>query len=235
MMGLMLRGWDFCDLIIMLLAAMFASQSFGIVSTLTLLGFIIVQYVAICKPLYHSSVLNRGKIVVFICLTWLVTLMCAIIPFLVVISFTNNSECSEHLMNIILKVIVIGANVTISLIGLIFVLIVVLCLRIYWEIHKLKRRLSQFRNGQTNAGERKAFVTIIILLVTLSSFYIPYSLVYVITMNSNSSIDMHSSALMYYMTALPYIKFFTDPLVRQMYNSSTATVPYSHFMELTKV
>ena len=216
LLQLLRKGYTMCDIYIMLLSAELTSSSFGIVSTLTILGFTTVQYYAICKPLYHLAIVRKGRICMYIALTWAVSIIAALIPLVIVISMSTQGECVEHTVSMILGVVIIGADVSIAIVIITYLGTLAMCLRIYCEIRKLQRRLSQFRYEQSVSGEQKAFVTIAILLLTLSIFSIPYSIVFVITLNTNKTVDMTSNALIYYMNTLPYIKYFSDPLIYGM-------------------
>lgn len=218
MMNLMSNGSSICELFIYLLAAVFASSAFALVSTLTMLGFTTVQYFAVCRPLHHSSIVRKRRICIFIFLSWFISLICACLPFFILLGIIQGGACDEAMLGNILLVVIIGTDVSIGVVVLTYFSIVALCLRIYSEIKKLKKRLSQFRFDHEVSGERKAFVTIIILLSTLTIFVIPYAAVYVITLNfnNNSGLDMQNDVLIYYMNLLPYLKFLTDPIIYGM-------------------
>lgn len=49
------RGATLCRMFVVLVAAVFASSLFGLISTLTILGLTSVQYIAICWPLDQVS------------------------------------------------------------------------------------------------------------------------------------------------------------------------------------
>ena len=198
-----------CDLFVYLLAAVLVSISFGIVSTLIMLGFATVQYFAICNPLRHETIVRKRRIWMVICCMWMITLGSACIPFVTMLNSVRKGECGDVMLSQILFVVVLTANVSIGVVGLVYIIIVFLCLRIYSEIYKLQQRLSQFRFNQEVNNERKAFVTIVILMTTFTVFFIPFAVVYVISLNSN----LQNDALIYYMNLLPYIKCFTDPIL----------------------
>ncbi len=61
--------------------------------------------------------------------------------------------------------------------------------------------------------ERKTWLTIMMLLVTMTTFFLPYCLVYLLSLNAASSPLHENTAVFYYMTLLPYIKYATDPLI----------------------
>ena len=216
LISMLLAGSSMCEVFVFLLAAVFASSAFGIVSTLTMLGFTTVQYFAVCRPLHHSSIVRKRRICIFIMCTWIISLGSACLPFSILMTMTSSGTCDENMLGNIFVVVVVGTNVSIAVVVITYLSIVALCLRIYVEIRQLKRRLSQFRFEHEVSGERTAFVTIVILLTTLTAFFIPYAAVYVISLNSNSEIDMQNNILIYYMNILPYLKFFTDPIIYGM-------------------
>ena len=202
-----------CELFVYLMAAVFVSTSFGIVSTLTMLGFATVQYFAICNPLHHETIVRKRRIWIFISCTWTITLGSACIPFITLLNIVKKGECGETMLSHILFMVVLTTNVSIGVVALFYIIIISLCLRIYAEIYKLQKRLSQFRFNQEVNTERKAFVTILILIATLTVFSIPFTVVYVVSLNSSSGSYLQSDALIYYMNLLPYIKYFTDPII----------------------
>jgi hypothetical protein len=53
-----------CTRLISLTAAFFVSASFGLSSILTVLGFAIVQYFAICRPLQSMAVISTTKVII---------------------------------------------------------------------------------------------------------------------------------------------------------------------------
>lgn len=202
-----------CELFVYLMAAVLVSTSFGIVSTLTMLGFATVQYFAICNPLHHETIVRKRRIWTFVFCTWIITLGSACVPFVAMLHVVKKGDCGDAMLSHILFVVVLTTNVSIGIVAVVYVIIVSLCLRIYTEIYKLQKRLSRFRFNQEVNSERKAFVTIVILIVTLTLFFIPFAVVYVISLNSSSQSHLQSDALIYYMNLLPYIKYFTDPII----------------------
>ena len=51
------------------------------------------------------------------------------------------------------------------------------------------------------------------LLTTMTLFFLPYCLVYLISLNKQSSALQENIAVLYYMNLLPYLKYATDPLI----------------------
>jgi hypothetical protein len=194
--------------------AMFFNSTFGIVSTLTLLGFITVQYFAICRPLQHMSMVCKKRVVTFIILSWSITILAQFVPLTTLLVLTRGS-CDADLLGMILRVVVIGADVCIATVALIYTTILFIGIRIYWEIRLLQKRLSQFRFDQEVRGEHQAFVTTLMLLTSLTLFFIPYTTVYMISLHRSHWHDheINNSVLIYYMNLLPYIKFLSDPII----------------------
>ncbi len=202
-----------CEVFVYLMAAVLVTSSFGIISTMTMLGFATVQYFAICNPLHHETMLRKRHIWIFISCTWMITLGSACIPFVVMLHIVKNGDCGEPMLSSILSMVVNATNVSIAVVGLVYVCIVALCIRTSLEIHRLHQRLSQYRFNQEVNKERKAFVTIVILIITLTLFMIPFAVVFVVSLNSNSEASLQSDTVIYYMNLLPYVKYFTDPII----------------------
>lgn len=56
------KNIDICTYLIFLAAAFFLSTMFGLASILTVLGFAVVQYFAICRPLQNMAVVSTTKV-----------------------------------------------------------------------------------------------------------------------------------------------------------------------------
>ena len=199
-----------------LTVAMFVNSTFGVVSTLTHLGFITVQYFAICRPLQHMSMVCKKKVVIFILLSWVVTIILASIPAIILFVMTTGCECSSDVLSLIMRVVVLGADSCMALVAVICTAVVCLCFRIYLEIRALQKRLSQFRFDQEVKGERNMYFTTLMLLATLTLFFIPYTTVYVISLHQSDWKEMNNSVLIYYMNILPYFKLLSDPIIYGM-------------------
>ena len=75
----------------------------------------------------------------------------------------------------------------------------------------LQKRLSEFVDDLQY--ERKTWQTIMMLLTTMTLFFLPYCLVYLISLNKQSSALQENIAVLYYMNLLPYLKYATDPII----------------------
>ena len=210
----MVLTFNYCKLYIYLTAAVFVTSASGIVCTLIMLGFATVQYFAICKPLQHQSILRKKKVRIFIACSWILSLLGGLVPFLVLLFVTQNRTCDQELLDIILKVVISGADTCVALVMVMFLIIVALCLRIFIHIRALNGRMAQHRHERNvMKGEKRAFVTIVIMVVTLATLVIPYTVIYMVSLNSAQDMGIQSQAVIYYMNLLPYLKFLSDPLI----------------------
>ena len=207
----LMRGVSECRIFSYVMPAAFLSNAVGTVSTLTMLGFGVVQYVAICRPLHHSSIVRKTRVLVYTGVSWFASLVCAAVP-LAYVGVISRRECDEQLLKKITDVVVVGSKVSVGIVAAIYCIIVAICVRIYLEIRTIKRRLSSHRHENVNT-ERRAFVTTVILLVTFTIFFIPYTVMYLLSLRSSSSFEMSNSGFIFYMNVLPYLKFLSDPII----------------------
>ena len=213
-LSMVIMTFNICRLYVYLTAAVFVTSASGIVSTLTMLGFTTVQYFAICRPLHHQHLLRKRKVRIFICCSWLVSLLAGIVPFVVLLFVTQRRPCDAALLDVILQVVISGVNTCVALVTVMFLIIVALCIRIFVRIRCLGVRIAQHRHERNlMKGEKRAFVTIVILVVTLATLVIPYTIIYMVSLNSSQDMGIQSQAVIYYMNLLPYFKFLVDPLV----------------------
>ena len=214
LVAMVVKTFNICKLYVYLTAAVFVTSASGIVCTLTMLGFTTVQYFAICKPLQHQSILRKTRVRIFIGCSWLVSLLGGIVPFTVLLFITQDLPCDDSLLDIILKVVISGVNTCVALVTLIFIITAVLCMRIFVQLRKLGGNIAQHRHERNVVkSETRAFVTIVILVVTLATLVIPYTIIYMISLNSGKDMGIQSQAVIYYMNLLPYLKFISDPII----------------------
>ena len=192
-------------------AAAFVGLSFNTVSLLILLGFIIIQYIAICLPMQHMSLVQKKRVAIFIALAWLITVLGGCIPFFTLLALSEH--CDGNMLILIFNAIKLGANCCICFMAFVYTLVILICIRIYVEVRQLRKRLSQFRYDQEVHGEREAFFTTLMLIALLTLFYIPFTTVFVISINKSGWSEISNSVVIYYMNLLPYVKFFLDPLI----------------------
>jgi hypothetical protein len=194
-----------------LTGAVYVCAAFSTVSLLTLLGFITVQYVAICRPLQHLALVPRQRVLVGVSSTWVVCVGGGCCVPLVLLLLTQHAHaCDARLLRLIGRVLAIGVHCFLALMATLYTLIVAAAARIYMQVRALQRRLSQFRYEQEVGGESKAFFTTLMLIALLTLFYVPYTSVYVFSLHHHGAT---TAPLIYYMNLLPYAKFFLDPLI----------------------
>ena len=214
LLTMVMATFNFCRLYVYLTAAVFVTSASGIVSTLTMLGFTVVQYLAVCKALHHQTILRKSKVRVFIACSWILSLLAGIVPFLILLFVSENRACDLDLLAIILQVVIAGADTCVALVTVIFIVIVCLCIRIFVQLRTRGERIAEHRQERNMMkGEKRAFITIVILVVTLATLVIPYTVIYMLSLNSTQDMGIQSQAVIYYMNLLPYLKFLSDPLI----------------------
>ncbi|ELT97564.1 hypothetical protein CAPTEDRAFT_216107 [Capitella teleta] len=210
---ILLSGTSVCTALVYMTAAAFVSNAFGLVSTLTMLGFSAVQYFAVCHPLHNLSIIRPRRVRAFIIIAWTFSLAAGCLPWAVLLGMSWNIECGVSFTDILTHVLSVGCNTCIGVVSVVYVAAVVLCVRIYAEIRSVHQCIMRYRQERDIRGERRAFVTIIILLTTLTIFYIPFNVAYLVSVNSDGGVAMEKSALIIYMNIMPYCKFISDPLI----------------------
>ena len=176
----------------------------------------VVQFLAVSQPLRYDHLVTPIKIRVALISVWLTCTSAALLPVIAYfLQFGVGTICSPARMRYIQMLTTTGANVCVNLIMAIYVTIVALCLRIYILIRQLQRRLStSLQSWQTDVHyERRTFLSIVVLVVTMTIFTVPYCIVYVVTHNSLSYNMTGNTAMLYFMNMLPYFKFASDPLI----------------------
>ena len=229
---------NICQFFVYLMAAIFVNAAFGLVSTLTMFGFSAVQYCAICRPLQQQysggGALRPRRVRAYIAVCWVVSLLAGCAPFVGVLLMTRGRRCEMLILELVRNVVTYGVDVCVGLVAVVYVGIVVLCVRIYRQIGAVRREMALYSGGSGGGGgestsgrdaaagrrtadmrsERRAFVTIVTLLATLNVFYVPYMIVHVVSLNvPDSDVLLNDQALIYYMNMLPYMKFTTDPVI----------------------
>lgn len=109
---------------------------------------------------------------------------------------------------------VISSTIGMGLVCACYVSLAALCLRIYHEICKLQHRLEMSFWCDDLQFERKAWRTIVMLLTTMTIFVLPYTIMYMVSLNTGSASKINENpVVLYYMMLLPYIKYATDPVI----------------------
>ena len=206
-------GGSICRVFVYLVSAGFVSTAFGLISALTMLGFSTVQYIAVCKPLHHTAILRRSRVLVFLVCCWAATLLAALIPFITLMMMTSPGVCGANTLTIISDFLVIGTKTCTCFVSIIYCITIVLCIRIYVEIRVLGARMMQCRHERNVNTEKRAFITMLILLVTLMLTFLPYTILFIYSLDHSDSSVESNRALIFYMSLLPYFKFSSDPVL----------------------
>ena len=209
LMRLML--FERCTAMVYLSGGVCIPSAIGTVSTLTLLGFTLAQLSAIRHPLRHNHGQWRRFICYFILLSWFIALAISFGVCAVVLAIVKRSKCTDSLYKIIGNTINISAILAIVLVTLISVVMVALFLRIQCHIDRKQRQLAGIRCHELYHQKRALLTTILLTCVHIVVF-LPYSIIYVVSLTKNTS-QMASAAKLYYMMFIPYVKFLLDPLI----------------------
>lgn len=209
-----------CRVIVFVSSLGFFSSSFTQVAATTLLGFSVIQYLAIAQPLHHQNLVRRSRVCIFIACSWLITLIGSLAPVFVLVDLGYGSECQYlEVVRFSSKIIRISANANAVVLATIYASIIVLCCIVYSAIKRLQERLSHFRRDQQTddvSGKRKAFHTIILLVGSLTVCFLPFTTVYLLTLNVDTLSISENTAIVYFMNFLPYVKFTLDPFIYGM-------------------
>ncbi|KAI0213343.1 hypothetical protein LSAT2_001613 [Lamellibrachia satsuma] len=204
------------QVMLLLLSVSLIHMVFGISVAVLLLGFSVVQFLAVSQPLRYDHLVTVTKVRVALVGVWLTCTAVALLPIIAYfVQFGAGAGCSTERMRYIETLTMTGTNICVDLLMLIYVTIVALCLRIYVIIRQLQRRLSTSVHSWQNDVhyERRTFQSIVVLVVTMTVFTVPYCIVYIVTMNAHSDNMAGNTAMLYYMNLLPYFKFASDPLI----------------------
>ena len=163
-----------CTVSLLLMAAAFLSSLFIVISTFTLLGFAVVQFIAICRPLQSLLVITLPKIRIYLLVIWTLAGVASYLPFVVLLAKTSWVPCTARFQDEIQRVTVLAANVSAFCTVAVFSVLIGVCVRVYAEIRMLRKRLEKYRQLQDTVSDRKAFTTTLIFILTLTLFYVPY-------------------------------------------------------------
>jgi len=157
-----------CLFFIYLMAALFVSTAFGIVSTLTMLGFSVVQYLAI-RRVTCPSTSSVSRVGLFVVLAWTFSLLGGIAPFTVMLILARQQACGPSLRRLISRVFLYGVDACVAFLVIIYITIFVLCSLIYLRIRAVHRELVRYEQLASVHCERRAFGTIAMMLATLGA------------------------------------------------------------------
>ena len=113
------------------MAALFVSTAFGIVSTLTIivstltmLGFSVVQYLAVRRVTHPSTAgSSTGRVGLFIVLAWTFSLLGGIAPFTVMLVVARHQPCGPDLRRLVGLVFLYGVDACVTFVTVIYVTI----------------------------------------------------------------------------------------------------------------
>jgi len=109
------------------MAALFVSTAFGIVSTLTMLGFSVVQYLAVLRVTHFASDNSDvSRVGLFVVLAWTFSLLGGIAPFTVMLIFARHQPCGPGLRHLVKLVFLYGVNACVTFVIVIYLTISVL-------------------------------------------------------------------------------------------------------------
>ena len=196
-------------------ACLFATM-LGIISTLTLLGFAVNQYIAVNKPLHYTGLVTKRRVWLYLLGIWLLTLLASVAPLISLVVAIDTKDCTVTLLNHVLSVLYLSGNIGNVIIALVYVCIIGFCIRVYVDIHQHWKRLNHFRHRWELRRNWKAFITTALLVGSLTVFFLPYCILYFITLHLDLSLSKDHPFFVYIMNLLPYIKFITDPIIYGM-------------------
>lgn len=212
MARLMIR--DVCLFLIYPTGAIFVASSFGVMSKLSMLGFCCVQYVSVCRPLRHRKDQVRRKLVLFLVLSWVLSLLIGSLPSVALKILTmRHSQCQPWIRLAVLNVHAYGTVVIGAFDVLIYGAIVLLCLGIYRRMRVVRREISRFRFARDARCEMKAIATVAAIMSTLSLYSMSHIVVHVLSLTGYGRISLDSGALIYYMNLSPYVQLMLEPVV----------------------
>ena len=202
---------NLCHMLLLLLALNLFSMAFGLISGMTLVGFGLIHYLAICWPLRYDAIVTTRRVTNAITAMWIIGPLIAFWPMPAYFAYTFSlGFCSTDYVG---HLNIIGSDVAMGTLAICYISLTCMCLRLYHEVRKLQKRLSENLWVDDLKYEKKALVTIAMLLSTLTLFFLPYYIVYMVSMNSLSSSLNQNQAVLYYMMLLPYIKYASDPVI----------------------
>jgi hypothetical protein len=110
-------------------------------SCLALLLLAFNQYMAICHPLFTTTRISRGTILCCIIVCWVVTVLLASLPALLMLALNTLEGCAQYAQRIGVTAIEVSTHVLTGLL----VLIIALYARIYHEVRQYRKRMPQLQ------------------------------------------------------------------------------------------
>lgn len=205
---------DFCRLYVYMTAAVFVSSAFGIVSTVTMLGFTAAQYLVVCRPLQHLDILRRRRLFLATALLWFLSFLVGVVPFGVVYATAHDRKCVVSIRRLIKNIVVYWLDACALLDAFIYAAILLQCAKIYARLRVIRREMSQSMFLRDMRRECRAVRTTFLMLVVFNFLFVPYLIIHLLSMNVPALQKyLHSESLIYYMNTTPYVKCIADPIV----------------------
>lgn len=205
---------DVCRFLIYPTGAIFVAASFGVMSKLSMLGFCCVQYMSVCHPLRHRKDKVRRKLVLFLVLSWILSLLVGSLPSVALkILMTRHAQCKLWIRVAVLKIHAYGIVVGGAFDVIIFVAIVLLCIGIYRRMRVVRREIWRFRFSRDARCEMKAIATVAAIMSALSFYSMSHIVIHVLSLTGYGGISLDSGALIYFMNLSPYVQLMLEPVV----------------------
>lgn len=206
---------DYCSLYVYMTAAIFVSSAFGVVTTVTMLGFSTAQYLAVCRPLRHLDLLRRRRLLNATVVTWILALGVGVVPFVAVYAVTYDRTCVMSVYRLVGRVVLYGLDACAVFDAIVYAVIVAQCARIWARMKVMRRDLVQQNYFSSDVRNKsKAVRTIFIMLATFNLLFVPYLIIYLLSLNVVTLKSyLNNEVLIYYMNTVPYVKCLADPIV----------------------
>ena len=222
---------NLCVLMSAMTIALLATVLLDLISTVMLLGFSFVHYIAVCHPLSYPVHVNRRSVNCGLLIVWCTLPALFLIPLLILMARVLPS-CHLHQVIFIEFLSRICININIGLLQLIILLIFVFCIRIHMEIRLLQSRLSDYCWVDEMQLEKRTFRSILFLVCTLAVFFLPFTIMFVVSYNQGNADMINTRAVVFIMTLMPYIKFCTDPILYKKTALGDINVGFKLFLHI---
>ena len=205
-----LDEWDLCNMLLLLFSLNQLATVFALASGMTIMGFGIIHYMAICWSEHYDKYLTQNYVRIAVAFIWLFAILFSVWPVVALIVSYSERGCSLAEVE---WYTIISMRFVIAVICICYLTLAGLCLRIYWEIHQLQQLLSLPPWAEELQYEKRAWRTIAFLLSTMTVFCLPFYVLHMVSLHTGRSLNQAHPALVYYMNLLPYIKYSVDPLI----------------------
>lgn len=150
----------------------------------------------------------------FLVAIWVSSIVGGFAPLVSLSVAVKRQRCGPDLLHLISAVFRYSANTSAGFLAAVHVIIFSQCLLIYRRMSVVRREMTPFRYTRDMRTERRAIVTIVILLLTLNFFFVPYTAMTLFSLNfAEGASYFGNSWFVYYMNLLPHFKCMADPLV----------------------